>query len=350
MRNRTLIASCMSLLALAACSDSNESAQNPANSAAGEESATAGESIPPVQVTTENGVTRVSAAGNLQSTFDLDCIDLPEVRNVYTPADLYQATALCFASSQGDRAVKLFWLAAVYGAYDVMRVADRTAHQGLAMLQMNHFGEFPEVDVKTMSDAIGAFRSDPAQWKAFCSSVRMLGAPSYHPDYMIQHGLAAMQPWAAQGSKGLVEDFDPASAWQTLVDHEMGCSEGAAPAAAPTSTAEQQPHPVKLGLMYSASSRSAVSEYYWAREAWPNSSAEAGLEPIAVPPITVNIGPGGIITIRFDEPSELAGKSMTLSPAPMDGNVGMQWACSSTDIPPDQLQAGGCQLRGHPQG
>lgn len=341
MRTRTLIASCLSLLALAACSDSNESAQNPVNGAAVEESASAVESAPPVQVTTENGITRVTAAGNLQSTFDLDCIDLPEAKNVYTPADLYQASALCFASNQGDRAVKLVWLAAAYGSYDVMRVADRTAHQGLGVLQMNHFGDFPEADQKTISEAVKAFRSDPVKWKSFCASVRTLGAPSYHPSYMIQHGLAAMQPWAAQGNEGLVEGFDPASAWQTLVDHEMGCSEGTSPAAAPTARAE--PHPVKLGLTYAASSKTAVSEYYWAREAWPNSSAEAGVGPISVPPVTVSIGPGGIITIRFDAPVELAGKSLTLSPTPMGTSGGIQWACSSTDIPPDQLQAGGCQ-------
>jgi hypothetical protein len=345
MSARTLIAS-MSLLALAACSDSNEPAQEPAITAAGQESASATASRPPeppVQITTEDGVTRVTTAGNLQSTFDLDCIELAEVQNVYTPADLYKAAALCFASNQGDRAVKLFWLAAAYGGYDVMRVADRTAHQGLTMLQMNHFGEFPEADRKTISDALGAFRNDPAQWQAFCASVRTLGAPAYHPNYMIQHGLAAVRPWAAEGVNGLVADFDPVGAWQTLLDHEMGCSEGAAAAAAPAARTEQQPHPLKLGLMFAASSKTAVAEYYWAREAWPNSNAEAGLDPISVPPVAVSIGPGGIITIRFDAPAELAGKSMTLSPTALDTSGAMQWACSSTDIPPDQLRAGGCQ-------
>jgi hypothetical protein len=333
----------MSLLALAACSDPKELGQDPANAAAGQESASAAASEPPVQVTTEGGVTRVTTAGNLQSTFDLDCIELPEVQNVYTPADLYKAAALCFASNQGDRAVRLFWLAAAYGIYDVMRVADQTAHQGLSMLQMNHFGEFPEADRKTISDALGAFRNDPAQWKAFCASVRTLGAPAYHPDYMIQHGLAAMRPWAAEGVNGLVKDFDPVGAWQTLLDQELGCSDGAAPAAAPAARTEQQPHPLKLGLIFAASSKTAVAEYYWAREAWPNSSAEAGLDPIAGPPVAVSIGPGGIITIRFDEPAELAGKSMTLSPSIVDSGSRLAWACASTDIPPDQLQAGGCQ-------
>lgn len=342
MRARTLIA-CLSLLALAACSDSNEPAREPVNAAAGQQSAPAGDSAPPVQVTTEGGVTRVTTAGNLQSTFDLDCIELPEVQNVYTPADLYKAAALCFASSQGDRAVKLFWLAAAYGIYDVMRVADQTAHQGLSMLQMNHFGEFPEADRKTISDALGAFRKDPAQWKAFCASVRTLGAPAYHPSYMIQHGLAAMRPWAAEGVNGLVKDFDPVGAWQTLLDQELGCSDGAAPAAAPAARTEQQPHPLKLGLIFAASSKTAVAEHYWAREAWPNSNAEAGLDPIAGPPIAVSIGPGGIITIRFDEPAELAGTSMTLSPSIVDSGSRLAWACASTDIPPDQLQAGGCQ-------
>lgn len=342
MSTKTMIAP-MVLLALAACSDSREPAQVPANAAAGQESASAAESMPPVQVTTENGVTRITTAGNLESTFDLDCIEFSEVQNIYTPADLYKASALCFASTQSDRAVKLFWLAAAYGRYDMMRVADQTAHQGLTVLQMNHFGEYPEADQKTISEALGAFRNDPAQWKAFCASVRTLGAPAYHPTYLIQHGLAALRPWAAEGVNGLVENFDAVGAWQTVVDHELGCSEGAAPAAAPPAKTEQQPHPVKLGLMFAASSRSAVAEYYWAKEAWPNSSAEAGLDVIAVPPVTISIGHGGIITIRFDEPAELAGKSMTLSPSIVDSGSSLTWACASTDIPPDQLQAGGCQ-------
>jgi hypothetical protein len=342
MSTRTLIAF-VSLLALAACSDSSVPAQEPEVTAASQEAASAAASVPPVQVTSEDGVTRITTAGNLQSTFDLDCIELPEVQNVYTPADLYKASALCFAATQGDRAVKLFWLAAAYGGYDVMRVADQTAHQGLTVLQMNHFGEYPEADRKTISDALGAFRNDPAQWKAFCANVRTLGAPAYHPDYMIQHGLAAMRPWAAEGVNGLVKDFDPVGAWQTLLDQELGCSDGAAPAAAPAARTEQQPHPLKLGLVFAASSKTAVAEYYWAREAWPNSSAEAGLDPIAGPPVAVSIGPGGIITIRFDEPAELAGKSMTLSPSIVDSGSRLAWACASTDIPPDQLRAGGCQ-------
>lgn len=345
MSTRTLIFA-TSLLALAACSDASDPAQDSSMAAAGQESASAGAPAPPVQVTTEDGVTRITTAGNLQSTFDLDCIDLPEAKNVYTPADLYQAGALCFASTQGVRGAKLLWLALAYGRYDVKRVADQTAHQGLAVLQMNHFGEYPEADVKAISDAVVAFRDDPAQWKAFCASVRTLGAPAYHPNYLIQHGLAALQPWAAVGVNGLVENFDSVSAWQTVVDHELSCSEGAAPAAAPSANTEQQPHPVKLGLMFAASSRTAVGEYYHAMEAWPNSSTEAGLDVIAVPPVTISIGRGGIITIRFDEPPELAGKSMTLSPTAVDsggGWVNVQWACASTDIPPDQLQAGGCQ-------
>lgn len=36
----------------------------------------------------------------------------------------------------------------------------------------------PAAPPQTMSDAHGAFRKDPVQWKAFCASLRVLGRPT----------------------------------------------------------------------------------------------------------------------------------------------------------------------------
>ena len=177
-----------------------------------------------VATTTDGAVTRHTTSGNLQSTFDIGCIDVAQVRNVYSPADLFKGAVACFQSGDDAEGRNLFWLALAYGRFDIARVADETAHQGLDVLKMSSFEGFSDEDRVRISERLGASINAPDEWAPFCQQLRDLGPPTYHPDYMIQHGIRAFQPKSAEGGNGLVEDFDPEASWTMVVDEYMRCS------------------------------------------------------------------------------------------------------------------------------
>ncbi|MBK8287186.1 MAG: hypothetical protein IPK97_21265 [Ahniella sp.] len=205
----------MVVLTSAACSESEGTHQAAAH--ATDPSST-------VEVPTDGNVTRHTTSGNLQSTFDIGCIDVAQVRNVYSPADLFKGAVACFQSGDDAEGRNLFWFALAYGRFDIARVADETAHQGLDVLKMSSFEGFSEEDRVRISERLGASINAPDEWAPFCQQLRDLGPPAYHPDYMIQHGIRAFQPISAESGNGLVEDFDPEAAWAMVVDEYMRCA------------------------------------------------------------------------------------------------------------------------------
>lgn len=347
----------MGVLALSACSEPARTDQAQTPAAAEPMQTQPAAQAPGIEVSTEGGMTTITTAGNLQSTFDIGCIDMAQVKNVYSPADLFKGSVACFQAGDGARGVNLFSLALAYGRYDIDRVADRTAHQGLEVLKLSSFEPFSEADKTLISEQIGAFVSSPETRRPFCAQLRALGPPDYHPDYMIQHGIQAFQPWAAEGVNGLLADFDPVASWQMVVEKYMKCSTGADPAAAPAS--DQGADTVAAGTqgdsqaqldeaaayaaeklrdapMFASTMKMAVAEHYRAVGAWPESNAELGMAE-ATPQMPATLGKGGVITIRLEEPELLAGKSIMLTPrAEASGDwVNVLWDCAAVDIPPE---------------
>ena len=357
MKAETILA-LMGILALSACSPSKETDQAQAPTAPEPVQTQAAAQAPALEVKTEGNVTTYTTAGNLQSTFDIGCIDFAQVKNIYTPADLLKGAVACFHAGDSVRGVNLFWLSSAYGRYDIARVADGTAHQGLIVLRMSSFEPFSDEDKTSISESLGAFQSSPEKWAAFCSQLRALGAPAYHPNYMIQHGMGAINPWSAEGVNGLLEDFDPEAAWQTLVDDTMKCSPGAAaPADQGTQEAAARGDAdadagnqldsdaaarVRDAPMFAATMKMAVAEYYQAVGSWPESNADLGMAE-ATPQMPADVGKSGVITIRFEEPAVLAGKSIALTPrAEASGDwVNVVWDCAAVDIPAE-LRAENC--------
>jgi hypothetical protein len=325
----------VAFLALTACTEPDTTDKAPVPDQAHTQAAQA----PAVEVSTEGGVTRYNTPGNLQSAFDIGCIDLAQVKNVYSPADLFKGSAACFQSGDGGRGVNLFAMAMAYGRFDIARVADTTAHQGIEMLKMSTFEPFSDEDKALISEGIQAMSNDPEAWSGFCTQLRALGPPAYRPDYMIQHGLRG----AGEGDNGLVADFDSAAAWQT-VDKYMRCSGGADSGTngdAPTqaSAAERQlAQLVRDAPSLAAVTKIVVAEYFLSQGNWPNSNEQAGVDNSTLNP-TISIGPNGVITIRFEEPEELAGKSIVLTPRAGGSGDYVEWRCSSADIPPALRQS-----------
>lgn len=320
----------VAFLALTACTEPDTTDKAPAPDQAQTQAAQA----PAIEVSTEGGVTRYNTPGNLQSTFDIGCIDLAQVKNVYSPADLFKGSAACFQSGDGGRGVSLFWVAMAYGRYDIARVADMTAHQGIEMLKMSTFEPFSDEDKALISEGLEAMVNSPGEWSGFCTKLRALGPPAYHPDYMIQHGMRG----SGEGDNGLVADFDSAAVWRT-VDKYMRCSSDADPGtngAAPTQASAAERQVAKLvrdAPIFAAATKTAVAEYFLSEGTWPSSNEQAGVDNSTLNP-PIDIGPNGVITIRFAEPAELAGRSIVLTPRAGDSGDYVEWQCSGADIPP----------------
>lgn len=87
---------------------------------------------------------------------------------------------------------------------------------------------------------------------------------------------------------------------------------------------------VKAGLNAAAMARLSVSEAFIKTGKWAESNAAAGYEAPSGGPASVNVGPGGVITVDF------GGPSITLTPS--DGGKGqVDWSCKGTGLAADVL-------------
>ena len=74
---------------------------------------------------------------------------------------------------------------------------------------------------------------------------------------------------------------------------------------------------VKTGLNAAMFAKLAVSEKFVETGQWPESNAAAGFKE-SEGTTSVIVGSGGLITITFKDPLELAGKSIVLTPSSAD--------------------------------
>lgn len=166
-------------------------------------------------------VTNYEAPGNLESTTDVDCIALSSVKNSMTPADLYPAMAKCIKAGDYERAARLYAIAGTYARFDMMRVADRSAHQAKTVLEMEYRGWMSEEQNKKLADTVTGIATVAPKLSDLCQAMRSVGIPSYHPRYMIQHGMGAFTGQSTPD--GLVVNFEPAKAWNEALDGYLHC-------------------------------------------------------------------------------------------------------------------------------
>lgn len=167
----------------------------------------------------EAQVTMIEAEGNLESNHDIGCSD--SLSNQYSPADLYKGLSKCILDKSHERGVLLFALAGVYGHYDAFRVADESAHQGVTVLRMTYVDSLDQAKKLDFLGHLKGSLGNPKKLSRICGEVRTIGPPANFPRYMIQHGLAALQ--GDSTGNGLVEGFDPESAWEKALDSYLHC-------------------------------------------------------------------------------------------------------------------------------
>lgn len=159
------------------------------------------------------------------------CPRLASLDGSQTPEQLYRGAARCMHRSDTDTAVVLFSLAGAYGRYDALRVRDPSAHQAGMLLRLVALEQLNEPQRQALSRGVAAALSEPGGSAELCATIERIGPPTYHPDYMVRHGLgslrrslpdnrAAGMPTAPE----LLQGFDGDAAWNQVLDRFLRCS------------------------------------------------------------------------------------------------------------------------------
>ncbi len=218
MRTRALLAASPLVVSILSCGLAREESDQPPPPSPQPPSVAV--APPPTPATTPQIVNR-EAAGNLAPTRPpLGCIEATQVDSSMNPADLYASMEACARADRPRDASLLFGLAGVYGRFDTLRVADRSAHGGVQIIHRRHVDAVPAEQWAPVEQLLRQTTNDPAALARFCGRVRAIGPPTYHPAYMIQHGMGA---FLGRGGDPLVPGFDPAAGWESALDSYLHC-------------------------------------------------------------------------------------------------------------------------------
>lgn len=177
---------------------------------------------PRVDQTQVGTVTRARLEGSLESRQNIGCIRIDEAKPTYTAADLYAAVPVCVKAERYDDAAHLFYLAGMTLRFDTERIADRSVGMAREMLVRRTLTSFPKEQSEKVLAAIQSGANDPKKLAAVCEAVDKVGPPSYFPEYLVLHGIAAYGK-ADPFKDALVPDFDGAAKWRELKDKYLHC-------------------------------------------------------------------------------------------------------------------------------
>lgn len=174
-----------------------------------------------VNESTDVKIISFSKPGNLKSYNPIEeCVSINEVDNIHSPADLLPSAKKCIYDEKYQDAVQLSALARIYAFYDSKRVVDETAHQAIFMLEENTFIDLSIEQLEKLAIASNALKNQESELTLLtCKAILNLGAPSYHPTYMIQHGLGA---FSNLNGTGILEGFDVQENWNDVLIN-FGC-------------------------------------------------------------------------------------------------------------------------------
>ena len=149
-------------------------------------------------------VINVETKGNLKSEKPLTCVDITTYDiSKHTPADILIGSKKCIDKKDYLNASRLYQSALLYGLFDIARVKDKTAHQGIKVLIIKYAQGLSKEQMKTVDKIL--INSKKTIFK-------YLNKPDYYPDYMINHGIQAIN-----GSKsGLIKNFKPEREWANI--------------------------------------------------------------------------------------------------------------------------------------
>jgi hypothetical protein len=156
--------------------------------------------------------------GNLESPNPSGCVAIASLLSSQNPIDIFTGLNSCLTQKNYTQAAELYFAGMSFGFFDTKRVSDKSAHQAISVARKNIFGSQSQDVLDKLKIALDEISSDNA---AICQSLTHLGAPSYQPTDMIQHGMGA---FTGQSTKDvLVENFDSNSAWKDAISTVVKC-------------------------------------------------------------------------------------------------------------------------------
>lgn len=155
----------------------------------------------------------------------LDCVALKDVSPLSNPVDLFLASRACLDAGNAVKARDLLLLGGVRGRFDTRRVVDRTAWPAVIAAQREIFAPLDDDASALLTGAMAELENRSAM-KAMCRRMIALGAPTYFPAYMVDHGRGASA--GRRGRDALVPQFRAEEAWPRAVRAYFACDEAEA--------------------------------------------------------------------------------------------------------------------------
>ena len=157
-------------------------------------------------------VTNHESEGNLKSDTPVKLSGVKEITSQHNPVDLFQLVRTLIEQKKYDEGAVAYFVAMAYGFYDTLRVEDKSAHQAIVVLRMDASDGFSESQINDFQSSITKLLENE---KRILDELNKIGKPSYHPKYMIQHGMGAFT--GNKSKDGLIPDFDSDKAWKEVL-------------------------------------------------------------------------------------------------------------------------------------
>lgn len=140
-------------------------------------------------------------------TPELGCLADDQVKNTYTPVELFKSAAVCANQDQQKQGVLLLFAAQAYGAFDMERVLDRTSYKVIQNLKSKSAASILPDKMRVMNEETEKSKKAAS----FCPALTKLGPPNYYPRYMILQGSRV------SAGSGLNQSFDGRQAWAKIL-------------------------------------------------------------------------------------------------------------------------------------
>jgi TPR repeat protein len=163
-----------------------------------------------VVITKKGNVTNVETVGNLSPNKAFTGSTLAAIKPENNPVDLLNRAVELFPQNQ-RAAYQLGLAARLQSQFDQKRVADRTAHQAFGVLTMQPANE------RVLSWGGGSQTIGAEDHRAVLEWARKSGPPTYHPAWMMQHGMGAFGATGRAGG-GISAGFVAATAWSEVLN------------------------------------------------------------------------------------------------------------------------------------
>jgi hypothetical protein len=157
-----------------------------------------------------------------QAINPVGCVSIDTLTNKHTPVDMFAGVVTCIENKDYEQGAKLYLLALTYAEFDSKRVVGLMAAEVVTALKLNTFSSLPENTMTDFRFAVEATLGYADQKSFTCRALNNIGAPKYHPNYMINYGLAHLEN--NDNSLALLVDFNEKKSWNEVVEKYSKCN------------------------------------------------------------------------------------------------------------------------------